>query len=105
MKKKDKPNKKKFLKKIFIKICRILGYEIIDQSNFFVPTQNKNLNENLNIQGEKSINLPLGEIKISRNICIRFFRRMHSRLNWMIISSAGKSDFLPSLKSFIAMLL
>ena len=31
-----------FFKKIFIKTCRLLGYEIIDQSNFYVPTQNKN---------------------------------------------------------------
>ena len=55
-------------KKIFIKICRIVGYEIIDQSNFYVPTQEKSLNQNLNIQGKKSINLPLGETKISRNV-------------------------------------
>ena len=60
--------KTNFFKKIFIKICRIFGYEIIDQSNFYVPTQEKNLNENLNIQGKKSITLPLGEIKISRKI-------------------------------------
>ena len=57
-----------FLKKIFIKICRIFGYEIIDQSNFSVPTQEKSLNENLSIPGEKSINLPLGETRISRKI-------------------------------------
>jgi len=57
-----------FFKKIFIKICRILGYEIIDQSTFYVPTQNKFLNENLNIQGKKSITLPLGETKISRKV-------------------------------------
>ena len=68
MKEQNKSHKKNFFKKIFIKICRILGYEIIDQSNFFVPTQDKNLNENLSIQGKKSINLPLGEIKISRKI-------------------------------------
>ena len=57
-----------FLKKIFIKICRILGYEIIDQSNFYIPTQNKSLNETLSVQGNKSINLPLGETKISRKV-------------------------------------
>ena len=68
MKEQKSPLKTNFFKKIFIKICRILGYEIIDQSDFFVPTQNKNLNENLSIQGKKSINLPLGEIKISRKI-------------------------------------
>ena len=68
MKKQDNKNKTNFFKKIFIKICRKLGYEIIDQNNFLVPTQNKNLNENLSIQGKKSINLPLGEIKISRKV-------------------------------------
>ena len=60
--------KANFFKKIFVKICRVLGYEIIDQSNFFVPTQNKPLDENLSIQGKKSINLPLGEVKISRKV-------------------------------------
>ena len=60
--------KKSFFNKIFIKICRIFGYEIIDQSNFYVPTQEKNLGENLNIPGKKSITLPLGEIKISRKV-------------------------------------
>ena len=60
--------KKKFLKKIFTKICRIFGYEIIDQSNFYVPTQEKTLDKNLSIQGKKSINLPLGEVKISRKV-------------------------------------
>ena len=44
------------------------GYEIIDQSNFYVPTQEKSLNKNLNIQGVKSINLPLGETKVSRKV-------------------------------------
>ena len=60
--------RKSFFKKIFVKICRIFGYEIIDQSNFYVPTQKKALDENLNIQGKKSIALPLGEVEISRKI-------------------------------------
>ena len=68
MKEQNKYLEKNFFKKIFIKICRILGYEIIDQSNFFVPTQKKDLGDNLNIQGKKSINLPLGETKISRKV-------------------------------------
>ena len=59
---------KNFLKKFFIKVCRVLGFEIIDQSNFYVPTQNKHLNQNLNIQGNKSIVIPLGETKITRKI-------------------------------------
>ena len=57
-----------FFKQIFVKICRIFGYEIIDQSNFYVPTQKKTLDENLNIQGKKSIALPLGEVEISRKV-------------------------------------
>ena len=68
MKKQNSQIRKNFLKKIFIKICRICGYEIIDQSNFYVPTQEKELNENLSIQGEKSITLPLGETRISRKV-------------------------------------
>jgi len=68
MKSQNIPNKTNFFKKIFIKMCRILGYEIIDQSAFSVPTQEKFLNENLSILGKKSINLPLGETKISRKI-------------------------------------
>ena len=55
MKEQKNSVKGNFFKKIFIKICRIIGYEIIDQSNFYVPTQEKNLNQNLNIQGKKSI--------------------------------------------------
>ena len=68
MKEQYQTYKSNFLKKIFIKICRIFGYEIIDQSNFYVPTQNKMLNENLSDQGKKSINIPLGETKISRKV-------------------------------------
>ena len=68
MKIQNNNNNKNFFKKIFIKICRIFGYEIIDQSNFFVPTLGKNINQNLNIPGKKSITLPLGETKISRKV-------------------------------------
>ena len=55
MKKIHQSSNPNFLKKIFIKICRIFGYEIIDQSNFYVPTQEKTLDKNLSIQGKKSI--------------------------------------------------
>ena len=64
----QKSNKKSFLKKIFINVCRLLNFEIIDQSNFTVPTLKKKLNENLSISGRKSITLPMGEIKITRQI-------------------------------------
>ena len=64
----QKSNKKIFLKKIFIKICRLLNFEIIDQSNFTVPTLKKRLDENLSSTGRKSITLPMGEVKITRQI-------------------------------------
>ena len=64
----QKSNKKSFLKKIFIKICRILNFEIIDQSDFTVPTLKRKLDENLSISGKKSITIPMGEIKITRQI-------------------------------------
>ena len=68
MRKLNNSNKTSIFKKIFIKVCRLLNYEIIDQSQFYLPTQKKKLSENLSIQGRKSITLPLGETKISRKI-------------------------------------
>jgi len=56
------------LKKLFIKICRLMGYEIIDQNNFYIPTSNKGMNETLSKPGIKSINLPLGEVSITRKV-------------------------------------
>ena len=57
-----------FLKKLFVKLCRIIGYEVIDQSNLHLPTLNKQANENLSILGEKNISIPLGETKIIRKV-------------------------------------
>ena len=68
MKKIENSRKANFLKKIFIKLCRLFGFEIIDQSNFNSPTLNKDLNETLSIQGKKSITLPLGQINIKNKI-------------------------------------
>ena len=68
MKKNDNIRKTNFLKRIFIKICRIFGFEIIDQANFRSPTLGKNLNETLSIQGKKSITIPLGQINIKKKI-------------------------------------
>ena len=56
------------MKKIFIKICKILGFEIIDQNKFTSPTLNKELNDDLSIINKKSIVLPLGEVKITRKV-------------------------------------
>ena len=56
------------MKKIFIKLAKALGYEIIDQNNFISPTLNKELNEDLSSINNQSIVLPLGEVKITRKI-------------------------------------
>ena len=56
------------MKKIFIKLAKLLGYEIIDQNKFSSPTLEKELNDDLSTLGQKSIILPLGEVKITRKI-------------------------------------
>ncbi len=56
------------MKKFFIKIARLLGYEIIDQNNFFSPTLDKELNEDLSFINKKSIVLPLGEVKVTKKV-------------------------------------
>ena len=56
------------MKKLFIKLAKALGYEIIDQSNFVSPTLNKELNEDLSNFNTSSIVLPLGEVKVTRKI-------------------------------------
>ena len=63
-----KENKTPWFKKIFIKICRLLGYEIIDQSNFYLPVSNQNINEDLSKIGKRSLTMPMGEIKITRQV-------------------------------------
>ena len=68
MKKIKDSHKSNFLKKLFVKLSRVIGYEIIDQNNFTFPVSSKNSNENLSIQGKKSITIPLGEIKITRPV-------------------------------------
>ena len=60
--------KKSIIKRLFIKLSKFLGYEIIDQSDFSSPTLQKKLNEDLSIINEKSIILPLGEVKITKKV-------------------------------------
>ena len=57
-----------FLKKILIKICRILGYELIDQSNLEFPVSNKTYGDSISVAGAKSIALGLGEIPLTRKV-------------------------------------
>ena len=68
MKKKNTLKKTNFFKKIFIKLCRKLGYEIIDQTNLYLPTLEKNVKDNLSELGKSVISIPLGKAKIHRKI-------------------------------------
>jgi hypothetical protein len=104
----QKSNKKNFLKKIFIKICRLLNFEIIDQSDFTVPTLKKKLNESLSIAGRKSITLPMGEIKITRqinslNIIFRFCTKVKI-LNQNKERIFGKEKYEYTLRSLNSIL-
>ena len=56
------------MKKLFIKLAKLLGYEIIDQNNFVSPTLNKDLNDDLSLINDKSIVLPLGQVKITKKV-------------------------------------
>ena len=68
MKKIDNTKKPGFIKKLFVKLCRLIGFEIIDQSNLNLPVSNRSGTDNLSILGEKIITIPLGETKISRPV-------------------------------------
>ena len=56
------------MKKIFIKLARLFGYEIIDQNNFVSPSLEKELNDQLSVINQKSIILPLGNVKITKKV-------------------------------------
>ena len=68
MRNKKNITKKGIFKKIFVKLCRLVGYEIIDQRNFYFPVSNKTSKDNLSILGESSISLPLGKTDITRPV-------------------------------------
>ncbi len=63
-----KSNKKNPLTKLFVKLCRIFGFEIIDQSNFSIPTSSKSISEGISIPGKRSVTLPLGKVEITRPV-------------------------------------
>ena len=68
MKRINNIKKSSFLKKIFVKLCRLIGFEIIDQSNLNLPVSNRLATDNLSSLGKGIITIPLGETKISRSI-------------------------------------
>ena len=68
MKIKNKTNKSSLFKKIFIKVSRILGFEIIDQANFYLATSNRQGGENLSKIGKESLVIPMGRTTITRPV-------------------------------------
>ena len=68
MKKINNTKKPSFLKKLFVKLCRLIGFEIIDQSSLNLPVSNRLATDNLGNLGEGIITIPLGETKILRSV-------------------------------------
>ena len=68
MKSQNKNSKSTFLKKVLIKICRLFNFEIIDQSDLYLPVTDKFINEELSVIGEKSLTMPMGIINIIRPV-------------------------------------
>jgi len=68
MKKKIFNKKKNFLNKFLIKLIRKLGYEIIDQSNLYIPSRELEANANLSENGKTSISIPIGKTAIKRKV-------------------------------------
>ena len=67
--------KKNILKSIFIKISRMLGYEIVDQNKFYSPTLQKELNDNLSIITEREITkLPINNKKTDVKSGIKIYK-------------------------------
>ena len=108
MKIKSKTNKSYFLKKIFIKISRLLGFEIIDQSNFYLPTSNRYVGENLSQIGKESLVIPMGRTKINRPVkSLDIILRTCCSINMLTQSKErvfeqNKSEY--SLKSLISII-
>jgi hypothetical protein len=53
---------------LFIKLCKLFGFQIIDQNTFYSPTLDKDLNEDLSTLNKESIVLPLGNVEITKKI-------------------------------------
>ena len=68
MKKIENTQKSNFFKKLFVKLCRLIGFEIIDQTNLSLPVSGKIATDNINILGKKITSIPLGETQISRPV-------------------------------------
>ncbi len=108
MKVQNKRSNSNFLKKLFIKVCRLFDYEIIDQGDLSLPVMNKKGLKNLSNLGSESIVLPMGRIKINRPVkSLDIILRTCSSVNMLsqskkrIFKSSKKNYSLKTLKSII----
>ena len=60
--------KNSFFEKFLIKLNRLFGFEIINNSNYDIISLDKNGSENLSSLGEKSITIPMGSLDITRKV-------------------------------------
>ena len=84
------------MKKLFIRICKLFGYQIIDQNSFYSPTLNRELNEDLSTINKEFIILPLGNVKITKKVksLLLIFRTNTEIEIW----DQNKKDYLKNLK-------
>ena len=68
MKVQNKTIKSSILKKLFIKICRMFDFEIIDQGNLHLPVIDRKSPKILSKIGDQSLVLPMGKVKITRKV-------------------------------------
>lgn len=68
MKKFQNLNKNNAIQKFLIKLIRKLGFEVIEQSNLYLPGKNKFYNNNISNINENNTILPLGKIEITRKV-------------------------------------
>ena len=108
MKVQNKTRKSFFLKKMFIKLCRIFDFEIIDQGNFSFPVSKKKGSKYLSNLGDRSLVLPMGRIKIKRQIkSLDIILRTCASVNMLtqskkrIFKSPKQNYSLKTLKSLI----
>ena len=108
MKVQNKRSNSNFFKKLFIKLCRLFDYEIIDQGDLSLPVMNKKGLKNLSNLGSESIVLPMGRIKIKRPVkSLDIILRTCASVNMLsqskkrIFKSPKKNYSLKTLKSII----
>ena len=66
--KKIKSKNNHILKKLLVKFVRKLGYEIINQNNLTIPSNNKKITKNLSTINKRITNIPLGFVDIKKKI-------------------------------------